>query len=100
MYKIQSKWQVLSLVRIQFNIQNQVCEDQSATVNSHAQQQNLAENCTISSARCITISICSSNKTQQFVADLTHQNGVVRCFWMQQQINAKIKFAVIKKWLN
>ncbi|CAD8202330.1 unnamed protein product [Paramecium pentaurelia] len=88
-----------------------------ATVNSHAQHQHLAGNCTISSARCITISICSSYKTQLFVADLTHKNGVARCVWdatinkckdkvcsdtkmAQLMVNIILSFRMYNKWIR
>ncbi|CAD8113555.1 unnamed protein product [Paramecium primaurelia] len=60
----------------------QVCEDQSATIASHAQCQSFADNCTTTGAGCITISVCSSYKTQSIcLAAATTKDGVGRCGW-------------------
>ncbi|CAD8113351.1 unnamed protein product [Paramecium primaurelia] len=60
----------------------QVCEDQPATIASHAQCQSFADTCTTTGAGCITISACSSYKTQSVcIAASTSKDGVGRCGW-------------------
>ncbi|CAD8175771.1 unnamed protein product [Paramecium pentaurelia] len=60
----------------------QVCEDQPATITSHAQCQNFADTCTTTGAGCITISTCTLYKTQSIcIAASTTKDGVGRCGW-------------------
>ncbi|CAD8055005.1 unnamed protein product [Paramecium primaurelia] len=60
----------------------QVCEDQPATITSHAQCQNFADTCTTTGAGCITISACTLYKTQSIcIAASTTKDGVGRCGW-------------------
>nr|CAA59447.1 alpha-51D-immobilization antigen [Paramecium tetraurelia] len=60
----------------------QVCEDQPATIASHAQCQSFADNCTTSGAGCLTITTCPSYKTQSIcIAASTTKDGVGRCGW-------------------
>ncbi|CAK67224.1 unnamed protein product (macronuclear) [Paramecium tetraurelia] len=60
----------------------QTCEDQPATIASHAQCQSFADNCTTSGAGCLTIATCASYKTQSIcIAASTTKDGVGRCGW-------------------
>ncbi|CAD8211577.1 unnamed protein product [Paramecium octaurelia] len=60
----------------------QTCEDQPATIASHAQCQSFADTCTTSGAGCLTITTCASYKTQSIcIAASTTKDGVGRCGW-------------------
>ncbi|CAK89346.1 unnamed protein product (macronuclear) [Paramecium tetraurelia] len=60
----------------------QVCEDQPATIASHAQCQAFSDNCTTTGAGCITITTCPLYKTQSIcVAASASKDGVQRCGW-------------------